>query len=232
MLLGTPYGISVRRFFVRAGLLANAIKPLPWSPSRRDARVDLCRFARSLPVFSFMRSLRIIFVWAPLLFVFALLGLSCVAPWSPMCRSEHDMNLVSGRTRVIYRVAFMPMRETAEATELSRIVNRPDDPAQWVRVCTFCPGISHSPHHRYHSAGRVCMSFELVKWDAEAKRLVCEHFLRRLREEGDDKGGGDFSGKVAGLSWRGRSVDVETAKALIKEDIRARPSSGEGAVFR
>lgn len=146
--------------------------------------------------------------------------LLCMIPWSPMCRSEHDLNLVSGRTRVIYRVAFLPMRETVEETELSLIVNKPDDDAQWVRVCTFSPGVSHSPHHIYHSAENSAYHlgnvFKETKWSPEAKRLVAEHFLKRLRDDGNDRGATDFAYKVMESTFSGRSVGLADAERLIQ----------------
>ncbi len=118
-------------------------------------------------------------------------------PWSPMWRTEEDMNLVSGRVRSVRRVCFLPVLSKITDTPVSLELRVADGADAWVPVNHFGIWPSHSPHFLHHSAifnaHTLGRAYADGHWDNRARRLAATQFLKLLRETGDTREAAAFT---------------------------------------
>lgn len=115
-------------------------------------------------------------------------------PWSEInCRHE-DINIKNGQARYSRCVWFMQVSSRVEDTPLSLALGGsslgPDDLEPWHHANTFSPGVSHSPHHRFHAAlwqARMAGDlFEMLDASPERRREISANILKLWQQSGND----------------------------------------------
>jgi hypothetical protein len=131
-------------------------------------------------------------------------------PWSELACTHEEIDIVTGRVRITTYRAFCKTSENIQNSELTEAL-LPEDlkaPAQWRRVNTFAPGLSHSPHYRFHGAFaqipflRLAWASASVYTDLlpEFKRATARHLFALWQEFDGDDGADNYLRRLADLA--------------------------------
>ena len=164
---------------------------------------------------------RRLFLWGALVIAsvpILLLAASLVGllPWSPVNGWHYDMDIASGRIRYTRYLFWVPWRQVIEDSALTKAL-RPEDladvQADWHRVQTFSPGVSHSPHYHFHSATAQIRELEiawtLAEFTPAARRTSAKRVLQLWQLAGRDNGARDYLRTLGGLARTNAQPRIE-----------------------
>lgn len=119
----------------------------------------------------------------------AMIGL--IAPWSRMNNTEQELDLFSGRARTTRYFFHCRISQETLDTPISKALastSGGESKEKWVFVNIFQPGISNSPHFKYHGAffqtNRLTKWWEMGNFNAEARAKTARQLLRVWRDGG------------------------------------------------
>ena len=119
-------------------------------------------------------------------------GSQVFLPWSPLNCWCEEIGLDTGKVRHSHYLFFISVSSNERPSELTKALATPSSATEsrWQRVNTFSPGVSHSPHHRYHGAlsqiSSLHKAWNLKEFTPQAKRLTAQALLDRWRDGGSD----------------------------------------------
>ena len=141
------------------------------------------------------RPLRIVAGGTLAVLLFAPQVVPIFVPWSGINCHHEDINIKTGQARITRKLWFLDVSTRVQDTELSRALGgnhvEVTDIEEWHRVNTFCPGVVHSPHYRFHGAFRQAHDLKMLEsmevLSQERKREIVISILTAWQRTGDPR---------------------------------------------